>query len=181
MENKYTTLDYCIGDNLKEVIFDLWKHQMKGELASTEFNGHMLYSDEVSLNGTYKEVTGRTFFEAQEAEKAWRENYDREEREHKEKIPQLTLEWIETGRDILDKKYWELWDKIVPIRLGDLYHGMELGNCLDIILKLNDDCSLEEAEAIIDGQGHSGMSYGLVREMVREFCDRGEEFANYIR
>ena len=50
-------------------------------------------------------------------------------------------------------------------------------------LKLNYDelteMSLDEAKKIIDGQDHSGMSYGLVRVMIKSFCDRGEEFYTY--
>lgn len=56
---------------------------------------------------------------------------------------------------------------------------MELGNCLDIVEALNNGCDLDEAKKIIDKQDHSGMSYGLVRVMVKSFCDRGEEFYTY--
>lgn len=56
---------------------------------------------------------------------------------------------------------------------------MELGNCLDIVEALNNDCDLDEAKKIIDDQGYSDMSYSLVRVMVKSFCDRGEEFYNY--
>ena len=59
-------------------------------------------------------------------------------------------------KEILDEKYLELWNKCVPIRLGDLYQGMELGMCLDIIKELNNNCTLDEAKVIIESQGHSG-------------------------
>ena len=67
----------------------------------------------------------------------------------------------------------------MPIRLGDLYHGMELKCCLDIVIELNNGCTLDKAKVIIESQGHSGISFGLVCSMVKYFCDRGEEFANY--
>ena len=69
----------------------------------------------------------------------------------------------------------------MPIRASDLYHGMELDNCLDIVKVLNNGGSLDEARAMINNQGHSGMSFGLVRNMVKEFCERGNEFYEYIR
>jgi hypothetical protein len=53
--------------------------------------------------------------------------------------------------------------------------------CLDIVLELNNGCTLEEAKAIIENQGHSGMSFGLVCSMVKSFCDRGVEFSSYAR
>jgi hypothetical protein len=93
----------------------------------------------------------------------------------------LTKDWIEKGSKILDKKYIERWKKCVPIRLDDLYEGMELRACLEIIEQLNKGCSVEAAKEIIDKQGHSGMSYGLVCSMVNSFCDRGSEFVKFVK
>lgn len=69
----------------------------------------------------------------------------------------------------------------MPIRLSDLYRGMELGACLDIVVELNKGCSLKKAKGIIEKQGHSGMSFGLVCSMVASFCDRGREFVDFVR
>ena len=80
-----------------------------------------------------------------------------------------------------DKKHHKLWVEIVPIRLGDLYRGMELGASLTIIKELNNGCELEVAKVIIEEQGHSGMSFGLVCSMIQGLCDRGIEFTNYVR
>lgn len=108
-----------------------------------------------------------------------RENYVRKEREFQEKIPELTKEWIKKGHKILSEDKWELWDKCVPIRLGDLYHGMELGQCLDIveILKTGD---YEKAKQTMENQGHSGLSWGLMKSMVRSFSDVGEDFIKIL-
>ena len=92
----------------------------------------------------------------------------------------LTEKWIAKGHEILDSKYWEEWDRCVPIRLSDLYQGMELGCCLDIVKPLNDGCDFETAKQIIDNQGHSGISYGLMKSMVTAFCDRGSEFVEFL-
>ena len=89
--------------------------------------------------------------------------------------------WINKGHEVIDEKYWAEWDKCVPIRLDDLYRGMELQCCLDIVGPLNNDCSLADAKKIIEDQNHSGMSWGLVVAMVRAFCDRGEEFYQYVK
>ena len=81
---------------------------------------------------------------------------------------------------ILNEKYWNEWDKCVPIRLDDLYKGMELKCCLEIIQRLNNGCKLDTAKEIIKGQQHSYMSFNLVRLMVKTFCDRGQEFDEYV-
>ena len=105
----------------------------------------------------------------------------RKRAEHEAKIPELTKEWIAKGHKILDEKYWSEWDRCVPIRLNDLYEGMELGACLDIVETLNNNCSFDIAKTVIESQGHSVMSFGLVCAMVKSFCNRGEEFVNYVK
>lgn len=89
--------------------------------------------------------------------------------------------WIKEGYAILDSKYYKLWADCVPIRLDDLYEGMELGACLDIVKVLNKGGSFEDAEVILRSQGHSGMSHGLVCAMIRSFCERGSEFVAYLK
>jgi hypothetical protein len=53
--------------------------------------------------------------------------------------------------------------------------------CLDIVRQLNLGIKLDVAKDIIESQGHSGMSFGLVCSMVKSFCDRGNEFVSYVR
>ena len=81
---------------------------------------------------------------------------------------------------MLAPPYWKLWERMVPIRLDDLYHGMELGCTLEIVKILNSGGSLNDAKKKIEDQGHSGMSFSLVCSMVRVLCDRGEEFVEYV-
>lgn len=168
------------GD-LKTVVNELLNYKSKGVLVYTDFNGTILYSDTVTMDDAYLKITGKTKAEFDKTQQDWRDNYEREEREFKAQIPQLTEEWKKKGREILTEYKWNYWDEIVPTRLNDLYHGWELGCCLDIVKILNNGETLEEAKQEIEKQGHSGMSWGLVRLMVKEFCERGEEFWDYIK
>jgi len=181
MDEKYEKIEFFAGDTIEQAVNELLSCEEKGKLACGEFNGVTLYSDTVTMDGAYKEITGKTKSEFDKVQQEWRENYKRKEQEHKEKIPELSKVWMEKGREILTEDKWKLWDEIVPIRLGDLYHGMELGNCLDIIEVLNNNGTLDEAREVIEQQGHSGMSFGLVCAMVKEFSDRGNEFVEYVR
>ena len=180
MDKNYEKIDGWCSMSIDEAVKLLKQYHAEGKKVCMEFNGTMLYSDTVTVDSAYMDILGRTKAEHEQYMKEWHERQVREEEEYQKKIPELTKEWIEKGHAILDKKYWETWDECVPIRLRDLYHGMELGNCLDIVSALNNGCSLDEAKKIIGNQGHSGMSYGLVRIMVMTFCDRGEEFAKYV-
>lgn len=175
--NKYKEIKFGFG-NIESAVKELKSHN---ELVCGSFNGQMLYSDIDDLDSAYVKITGKTKAEFDEAERIRNEEYEEQQRKHKEAIPELTKEWIEKGNAILDEKYHETWAKCVPIRLDDLYQGMELKCCLDIVSELNKGCSLDEAKTIIEGQGHSGMSFGLVCSMVKSFCDRGQEFVSYAR
>ena len=70
----------------------------------------------------------------------------------------MTEKWVKKGKQLLSEDKWKLWEEIVPIRLGDLYRGMELGATLEIVEILNNNGTLEEAKNAIENQDHSGMS-----------------------
>jgi len=173
----YREINFCFG-NIEEAVKELKSHK---DLVKGIFNGQILYSDIDDMDSAYKKVTGSTKSEFDEARRIENEKYQQEKKEHEEAIPKLTIEWVEKGKKILDKKHHELWTKIVPVRLGDLYQGMELGNCLEIVEQLNKGAELEEVKPLIENQRHSGMSFSLVCSMVREFADRGNEFVEYAR
>lgn len=173
----YREIEFGFG-NIEEAVKQLKSHN---DLVKGIFNGQVLYSDIDDIDSAYKKITGKTKSEFDEAKRLSEIEYKRKEKEHKESIPKLTIEWIEKGNKILDKKHHELWSKCVPIRLGDLYKGMELGNCLEIVEQLNKGTELEKVKPLIENQGHSGMSFGLVCSMVQSFCDRGRDFVTYVK
>lgn len=181
MNKEYTTINFTLGNSIEDAVNELLAYKEKGILACGEFNKHILYSDTVTMDGAYKEITGKTKAEFDKAQKERIDNYQKEEKEHKEIIPKLTEMWIERGKEVLTEDNWEYWSEIVPIRLNDMYRGMELKCCLDIVELLNDNCTLEEAKKEIESQDHSGMSHSLVCAMVKEFCERGTEFVEYAR
>jgi hypothetical protein len=176
--SNYKKIEFGIGNDIESAVKELKSYK---ELVCGSFNGQMLYSDIDTVDTAYQKIIGKSKAEFDADRKAENDKYKEDQKKHKEAIPELTKQWIEKGNQILDEKYRETWAKCVPIRLDDLYQGMELQMCLDIVLELNNGCSLDEAKAIIESQGHSGMSFGLVCSMVKSFCDRGVEFSSYAR
>jgi hypothetical protein len=181
MEKTYKKIEFMCGDSIETAMKELNRYKQRNELVSGSFNGHELYSDVDDIDSAYKKITGKSKAECDEAEQKRHEEYEERKKKHEEAIPELTKEWIEKGNTILDEKYRALWAECVPIRLRDLYQGMELKCCLDIVIELNNGCTLDEAKTIIENQDHSGMSFGLVCSMVKSFCDRGVEFVHYVR
>lgn len=174
-------IEFQIGKSLEYAVNELLEYKKRGELVYGEFNGRKLYSDVDDMDSAFKKVTGKTKVEHDAMVKADQDKYNARKEAHKTAIPELTKQWIEKGNAILDKKYHSEWARCVPIRLNDLYDGMELGHTLSIIEKLNAGCKMDAAKKIIERQGHSGMSFSLVCSMVKSFCDRGDQFVNYVR
>lgn len=180
MENKtseknYTKISFMVGD-IASAVKVLNDYKKRGELVYGVFNNHKLYSDIDDLDSAYLKITGKTKAQFDEDYKTYLKNIEDKKRKHKQAIPELTKEWIEKGNSILDEKYHESWAKVVPIRLDDLYEGMELGCTLEIVEKLNNNASFLEVENLFMSQNHSGASGGLVLAMVDAFCDSGGAF-----
>jgi len=134
------------------------------------------------MDDAYKEIMGCTKEEYEESQRIWRENYWKEETTFaREVVPNLAREYMVEGRKFIDSSKWKLWDKVVSIRLHDLYHGMELDGALRVMKILSNKGSLEEASHEMNKQGHSGMSYSLTLSIIKEFHDRGNEFAKYVK
>ena len=48
------------------------------------------------------------------------------------------------------------------------------------ILQEKAENSFKRASNELDSQGHSGMSYGLMKAMIAQFCTNGKEFVKYL-
>lgn len=147
-------------------------------------NGKIIYSTDTE-DEAFKKMCGLTREEYEQREQYWRKEYERKENEHKAKIPQLTKEYRDKARGVVGECYLDLWDKIVPIRLGDLYKGMELECWLELIEILNDsnkskDERFDCCRKAFGNQGHSGMSAGLVLSGICDLHDLGKEFKDYM-
>lgn len=172
-----------------ETIQNAWKTLLKesaecGETCFGTFNGQQLLSTD-TLDEAYKKVTGLTKSEFDEQDRKEREEYKRREEEFIASIPSKTEEYKKAARGVIIEEQYEYWDKIVPIRLKDLYHGMELDATLEICRIMRDESiSLEEciekAKEAFDNQGHSGMSAGLVLSMIKAFCPHGKQVVEKI-
>ena len=169
-------INYRYGNTIESAVKTLQEYKERGESVFIEFNGHKLYSCDVTMDSAYQEITGKTKAEFDKAQEEWRKEYEereaREEAEAKAKIPA----WIERGSAYIYPERAEEWKKCVEARAGDLYHGMDLDSALELMEKLESGASMEEVKEIFDEQGHSGASAGMVRSMLFHFAKRGPEF-----
>lgn len=152
-----------------------------GQPAVGEFNGKVIASD-MTLDECYVKITGKTKAEHDDECKKQVEEYERQEREHKERIPEIIEEYKQKAKGLVKEEEWDYFLEVLPIRVNDLYRGIEIQSMLDIIqvLKENKDDeakAIKESRKVFENQGHSGMSACLVAQLVRKFSPwLGEEF-----
>ena len=169
--------------NLDEVVRELILLRRRGFDAYCEFNGHRLYSSNVTLDSAYLEVTGYTYREYLEESKKQLERWEREKQEKKQKSRNKTPEWIARGRELIPEELWQEWEECIEIRIEDLYNGREIEDALVIMEAHKAGQSIAEISKLIDNQGHSGMSYGMLRSIIKHFYPAGtqlfEELSKY--
>ena len=181
---------------MKEVIFypgdtidNAWKKLLKESVECEDtcfgkFNDREILSTD-TLDEAYVKITGKTKEQSDKELQDYRDECERKEKEHKDNIPSLVPLCYERARGVILEEQYDYWDKIVPIRLGDLYHGMELGCTLDLCEIMRDesisyDKRLRKAYKTFMDQGHSGLSASLVASMLKVFCPDGEDLADAV-
>lgn len=171
-----TTLDDALSE-LKQA------SEQYNQVCYADFNGKEIYSTD-TIDEAYSKVVGYLKSDFDKRRQDQIEECRKQDEEHKAKIPELTEYWIEEGHKHIASEYWEKWDKCVPIRLGDLYQGMELDCTIKIVKILNTSENIEDtyqdAKNEIESQGHSGMSFGLVKSMIKSFHKNGIIFCDKL-
>jgi hypothetical protein len=60
MDKKYEQVKFLPGSTIEHVVNELLSYREKGQLAVAKFNGVTLYSDTVTMDSAYQEITGKT-------------------------------------------------------------------------------------------------------------------------
>lgn len=89
------------GSTLEECVNALLKFQNRGESVVVDFNGHKLYSCDVTMDNAYMEVLGKTKAEHDKAMEEWRENYRKQEEKDKAEAEAKIPEWIKKGEEFI--------------------------------------------------------------------------------
>lgn len=156
------------GNNIDDVYQALQEYKKQGQKYQVQFNGKLLNCD-MTLDECYVLVTGMNYKAFHDKLQEMFEESQGELEEHKAKIPELTEKWIKWGRENLSEDVQELWEECVPIRLNDLYQGWELDCFKEFFEAYKAGKSKEELKQVLQDQGHSGMSYGLMCSLICTF------------
>ena len=180
LKSQYAQIEFVAGTSLSECINEL---SNKNTLCYGIFNGHPIYSDNLNRDEIFIRICGMTEQDLESRKKQAALDYEKQEKEFKKRIPTMAKKYFALAKGVIADDKLEKWNQVVPIRLNDLYKGMELDATLDIIKELNkadeNNNHFAEAKQKFESQGHSGMSWGLMCSMLIEFAPNGEEFVNY--
>lgn len=169
-----------IYGDLDEVIEKLKIFKNADVNVYVDFNGSKLYSLLDDADSCYKKVTGKTKAEFEEAERQWREEYERKEAAETEKAKAAIPSYIEAGKELIYPQKFESWKSCVKNRVSDLYHGADLVNALEAMKELENSGDFAKAKSIIDSAGHSGASYGMVMKIIVNFSKKGPDFYEFM-
>ncbi|MGL5716415.1 MAG: hypothetical protein ACRCXX_13860 [Cetobacterium sp.] len=90
-------------------------------------------------------------------------------------------EYIERGRKYVKPGFEEEWDKMVNIRVKDIYEGMEVANALAIIESYKEKENPEEIKDLFLKENHSGISAQLVINIINFYIVDGNHIADIIK
>ena len=160
-------------------------HELKTDYPDRKFfanfNGFLFLTDDedLTIDFMYKTITGKTKAERSKEYLEFERKQVERERERKRFMGKRISDLIKTGIEVLDKEHWEEWIDLVPMRVFDLYNGMDL----EWFLLLHDrltDSTFEYCKAIFDKQDHSGLSASAVFMLLEKFTPNGKEFVKFL-
>ncbi len=155
-----------------------------GEDCFVKFNNRTLYSYD-SKSTCYIKLTGMSKKEYDRVIKEDIRKYKKKKRRFQSRISKLIKVYKKKARGIIAEEYLEVWDNAVPIRLEDIYHGLDLKCMLELVQVLNREDPEEDrfkaCKELLESQDHSGWSYHLVSKSLALIHKDGEKFVEYLK
>ena len=136
-------------------------------------------NDNITENDLFIAIVGKTKKQYEDEQTKWINDLIEKEKIWKEKVPSLIPVYIEKGHNVIDEKYWKIYDEYVPVCLNGMYHEYILDSVLEFIEVANNNSSLEEIDNKFYEQGHSGRTYDLTKFLFKEISEKGKEFYKF--
>lgn len=187
MSNPLTTIYYDVptGQTLENAYNEMKRlAEETNKRVEAEFNTYSINSD-MSIDDVFLLITDKTYIQWLYYRQKQREEEKRKEEEFQNKLPELIEKYKQEARGLVIDSQLDYWDKIVPIRLNDLYQGMELGETLKYCKMMRDESMpledrLVKARQDFINSGHSGMSRSLMLKMIYTFVPDGDTLREFI-
>ncbi len=165
------------GSSLEEDFQFLLSASKKWKNYFIEFpNGKKIYSceikteDDIYLQYFWKTKTAHER-EVWERERNYEIKKKEKELEALNKIPQRIEEW----KQYIDEDKRESWERYVNSSARDMYNWMDIDYTLQLLKMIKDWESWESIQKAFNDQDNSFFSYGIVRNWVVYFSNKGDE------
>ena len=173
--------DVFFGGTLDSVVLKMQEMERRGDHVKTNFNGHMLYSDTVTMDSAYKEVLGCTKAEWDKQYEEYKRAEEARKAQFEKDKPALIAETQQKGEKIISPELKNEWKQFVNDSYNGMYHGSDAKATLEILEAINEGKDWSEVKRIFDDQGHSGWSAGLVGSMVEKFAEKEGVFDYLVK
>jgi len=165
------------GDSLDKLVLQLENLRRQGKInCFINFNGTKLYSIDVTMDSAYKECLGCTRKTWLKKEKKWAEDYKTKTEKWKKEAEENLPIWIEEGKKYTHPAKWENWEKTCISSANNDYYGLEVRDALEIMKMIEDGVPFEDIKKIIEKQGHSGMTYSGMMNIILYFQKEDQLF-----
>jgi hypothetical protein len=142
----------------------------------------MFYSDDqITAEEGFYRMSGQTIEEYWRKQEEWKKRVRKEEEEFERNLPKMIQNYLIKGSEIIEEQYLKNWQKCVECRVRDMYKGKDLDLSLKIIDLLNKNTPLNEIKKEFDEQNHTGWSRAICLSIIKDFCNKGKIFYNYIQ
>lgn len=169
------------GDSLEKLVLQLENLRRQGKInCFVNFNGTKLYSIDVTMDSAYKECLGCTRKTWLKKEKKWSEDYETATAKWKKEAEDNLPLWIEEGKKYTHPAKWENWEKTCVSSANGDYYGLEVRDALVIMKMIEDGIPFEDIKNKIKKDGHSGMTYSGMMNIILYYAKRGPAFYNFM-
>lgn len=155
-----------INGNLDEVVEKLIEYRNNGEKVYCFFNGHTLYSRNVTVDSAYLECTGHTRQEFLDGNEIMADLVS-ETRESKD----VMLEYLERGKKVIIPAKKADWERLTHSTFNSIYGGVELMEAVEIMEELANSGDINKAISL-----YNRNSENFVEDIVAEYAPKGTLF-----
>jgi hypothetical protein len=175
------------GTHKSAAVDDLYKAYLNGEHVTADFNGDQMSSREIGelgVDGAYERYFGydrEGYKEHDRLESAARSaQYALDQFEETYKAKKEVPKLVEQSADLIDPEIKGEWRDCLEVRATDLYHGGDSRSAIALMRAHSQGASQDELKQILEEQGHSGASHGMVIAMIKHFYKEGASLAEQL-
>lgn len=161
---------------IEEAVSKLKKAHEEGKYAFVYIDGHILYSDNITLDSAYLTIKGKTRAQLEEVRQENRAKVLNQIMEERKSRGERIASLIDRGKEVIHPLKYNPWKNTVIKKIKGSYNGAEIEVALSIIEKLDKNGNIKEAIEIFEkNYGRSDFNDSVI-SLVFAFSTRGPEF-----